>query len=67
MKEQTLVEMKNKIEAMTRVIDFLLQEVENTKTMVIGHHQLLKQFPDYEEAEKQLIQSIAEKEVENVE
>ncbi len=59
--------MKNKVEAMARVIDFLLQEVENTKTMVVGHHQLLKYFPDYEEAEKQLIQSIAEKEVENVE
>ena len=59
--------LEKKVEAMTRVIDFLLQEVENTKTMVIGHHQLLKYFPDYKEAENQLLQAVAEKEVKDVE
>ena len=59
--------MKKKLDTAARLIDYLIQEVENTKTMVVGHHQLLKYFPDYEEAEKQLIQSIAEKEVKDVE
>lgn len=50
MKENELVMMRNKIESLTRIVDFLLTELENTKTMSIGVYQLVKEMPGYEHA-----------------
>jgi hypothetical protein len=50
MKENELVMMKNKIESLTRIIDFMLTELENTKTMSVGVYQLIKEMPGYEHA-----------------
>lgn len=50
MKENELVMMRNKIESLTRIIDFMLTEIENTKTMSIGVYQLVKEMPGYEHA-----------------
>ena len=50
MKENELVMMRNKIESLTRIVDFMLTELENTKTMSIGVYQLIKQMPGYEDA-----------------
>jgi len=50
MKENELVMMKNKIESLTRIVDFMLTELENTKTMSIGVYQLIKEMPGYEHA-----------------
>lgn len=50
MKENELVMMKNKIESLTRIIDFMLTEIENTKTMSVGVYQLIKEMPGYEHA-----------------
>lgn len=50
MKENELVMMRNKIESLTRIIDFMLTELENTKTMSVGVYQLIKEMPGYEHA-----------------
>jgi hypothetical protein len=50
MKENELVMMKNKIESLTRIVDFMLTELENTKTMSVGVYQLIKEMPGYEHA-----------------
>ena len=50
MKENELVMMRNKIESLTRIVDFMLTEIENTKTMSIGVYQLIKEMPGYEHA-----------------
>ena len=50
MKENELVMMRNKIESLTRIIDFMLTEIDNTKTMSIGVYQLIKEMPGYEHA-----------------
>ena len=38
MKESTLLEMKNKIEAMGRVIQMLLNEINNVRTLSVGDY-----------------------------
>jgi hypothetical protein len=50
MKENELVMMRNKIESLTRVVDFMLTELDNTKTMAIGVYQLIKEMPGYQDA-----------------
>ena len=50
MKENELVMMKNKIESLTRILDFMLTEIDNTKTMSVGVYQLIKEMPGYEHA-----------------
>ncbi len=50
MKENELVMMRNKIESLTRIVDFMLTELENTKTMSVGVYQLVKEMPGYEHA-----------------
>ena len=50
MKENELVMMRNKIESLTRIVDFMLTEIDNSKTMVIGMYQLIKEMPGYENA-----------------
>jgi hypothetical protein len=50
MKENELVMMRNKIESLTRIVGFMLTEIENTKTMSVGVYQLIKEMPGYEHA-----------------
>jgi hypothetical protein len=50
MKESELVVMQKRIESLTRIVDFMLTELENTKTMSIGVYQLIKEMPGYEHA-----------------
>ena len=50
MKESTLLEMKNKIEAMGRVIQMLLNEINNVKTLSVGTLETIKHMPGYEDA-----------------
>lgn len=50
MKENELIIMKNKIESLTRVVDFMLTELDNTKTMAVGVYQLIKEMPGYDHA-----------------
>ena len=50
MKESTLLEMKNKIEAMGRVIQMLLNEINNVRTLSVGTLETIKHMPGYKDA-----------------
>lgn len=52
MKESELISMKKKIEALSRLTEFLLNEVENSKLLSVGTYQTLKEMPGYEDAIK---------------
>jgi hypothetical protein len=50
MKESTLLEMQNKIKAMTNVIQGLMNEFDYLRTLSIGTLETIKQMPEYEKA-----------------
>ncbi len=66
MKESTLLEMKNKIEAMSRVIQMLLDEMNNIRTLSIGTLETIKHMPNYEEALGKLKEKSKQKETDGV-
>jgi hypothetical protein len=65
MKEQTLVEMKNKIEALVRVLQQVMNEQQNLTTLASGTFQTLKLMPGYKEAIKSMTEK-AKKEKEEI-
>ena len=50
MKDSKLVEMKNKIEAMTRVLQQLINEVGQLRDLSIGTLETIKKMPSYKKA-----------------
>ena len=50
MKEQSLIEMKNKIESLTRVIKYLMEEIEYLRTVSFGTLETMKHMSDYDNA-----------------
>jgi predicted ATP-grasp superfamily ATP-dependent carboligase len=54
MKENKLIEMRNKIEILGSVIQQMTQEMANLKDLSIGTMSLLKKFPDYKKAIEEL-------------
>ena len=54
MKENKLIEMKNKVEALTRIAQHLLTELSQVKDLAIGTLETIKKLPGYEEALEQL-------------
>ena len=50
MKEQTLIEMKNKIETLGMINQKLISELNQTATIAIGVLETIKQMPGYDEA-----------------
>ena len=63
MKEQTLIEMKNKIDSMTRVLQHLINETTHLRELGVGTLETLKLMPDYQDA----IDELKKKMEENVE
>ncbi len=65
MKENTLLEMKNKIDAMTNVVQQLINEITHLRELSIGTLETIKLMPDYEDAiealKKQMEDNIKEK------
>jgi hypothetical protein len=59
MKESTLVDMQKKIEALTNVAQYLLNETQNLKTLASGTFETIRLMPDYEDAVKQLANKVA--------
>jgi hypothetical protein len=62
MKEQTLVEMKNKVDAITRVLQQLIYEQDNMRTLSVGMMETIKLMPGYDEAIKQVTEKVMEQE-----
>lgn len=50
MKESKLIEMSNKIEQLGAVINKMINELTNLKDLSIGTLELVKKFPEYENA-----------------
>jgi hypothetical protein len=63
MKEQSLIEMKNKLEAVIRVLQQIMNEQQHITTLAAGTLEAVKLMPGYDEA----IQKLTEKAKENLE
>ena len=50
MKESTLLEMKNKIEAQSRIIQALINEINHMRELSVGTLETVKLMPGYEKA-----------------
>jgi hypothetical protein len=50
MKEQTLIEMKNKIQSLTNVVQHLYTEIEYLRTVSVGTLETMKHMSDYDDA-----------------
>ena len=65
MKESTLLEMKNKIEAQSRVIQALINEITHLRELSVGTLETIKFMPDYQNAidalKKQMEENVEEK------
>ena len=60
MKEETLIEMKKKIEALVRVLQQVMNEQQNLTTLAAGTFQALKLMPGYDEAIKSMTEKAKE-------
>jgi hypothetical protein len=60
MKEQTIIEMKNKVETLGKAVQFLMQEVPQLKDLAIGTLETIKKMPDYEKAIEELKKKMVE-------
>ena len=54
MKEQSLIEMKNKVEALSRVMQQVINEITNLRDLSIGTLETLKNMPGYDDAIEKL-------------
>jgi len=61
MKETKLVEMKNKVEAMTRVLQQLITELQFTREVAVGTLETIKKMPGYDEALEKLKNEVTKK------
>ena len=50
MKENTLIEMKNKLDAMTRVMQQVINEMAHLRELGVGTLETVKLLPGYEDA-----------------
>lgn len=60
MKENELIGMRNKIESLTNIVQYLLQENQNIKTLASGTFETIRFMPDYEEAVQKLADRVKE-------
>jgi len=65
MKESTLLEMKNKIESIGRILQHLINENNHLRELGVGTLETLKLMPGYDEALEQLKESITKKQTED--
>ncbi len=64
MKESTLLEMQNKIKALTNIINFLMKESDSIRTLSVGTLETLKLMPGYDKAIEELKESLTKEEKE---
>jgi predicted ribosome quality control (RQC) complex YloA/Tae2 family protein len=60
MKESTLIEMKNKLDAQTRVIQQIINETMHLRELGVGTLETVKLMPGYEDAIKGLQEKMEE-------
>jgi hypothetical protein len=60
MKEQSLIEMKNKVEALIRVLQQVMNEQQHLTTLAAGTLETLKLMPGYEDAIKAMTEKAKE-------
>lgn len=60
MKEETLLEMKNKLEALARVAQHLLTETNNLRDLSVGTLETLKLMDGYDTAIEELKKKLTE-------
>jgi hypothetical protein len=58
-KQSRIDNVEKRLAAMTRVLQELINEVQNTKTIALGVHQTIKEMPNYEEAIEKLKEKAA--------
>lgn len=61
MKESKLIKMKNKVEAMTRVMQQLITELQFTREVAVGSLETIKKMPGYDEALEKLKNEVTKK------
>tara|TARA_Y100000996_G_C22444521_1_gene611246 strand:+ start:692 stop:910 length:219 start_codon:yes stop_codon:yes gene_type:complete len=61
MKESKLLEMQNKIVALTNVAQQMINELNNLRDLSVGTLETVKLLPGYEEAIEQLKSNVLEK------
>jgi hypothetical protein len=54
MKEQTLIEMKNKVDALIRVLQQVMNEQQHLTTLAAGTLETVKLMPGYDDAIKSM-------------
>ena len=62
MKESTLLEMQNKIKAITNVLQQLINENTQLRDLAVGTLETIKHMPDYDKAIEKLKQEITKEE-----
>ena len=62
MKESTLLDMKNKIESIGRILQHLINETTHLRELSVGTLEALKLMPGYDKAIQQIIDSLTNKE-----
>lgn len=62
MKENKLLEMKNKIDSLTRVVQHMFNELKNLTDLSIGTLEAVKKMPGYEEAIQKLKEDLKKSE-----
>ena len=60
MKEQTLIEMKNKLDSVIRVLQTVMDEQQHLTNLSVGTLQAIKLMPGYDEAIKELTEKTKE-------
>ena len=65
MKEQTLLEMKNKIETLGMINQKVIGELNQLTTIALGTLEAIKHMPCYDEAIKKLKEQAVEEKVED--
>ena len=62
MKESTLIEMQQKVESLTRVVQHIINEHQRLTEMSVGTLELIKMMPDYDKA----LEDLKEKNLEQI-
>lgn len=61
MKESKLIELKNKLEALTRVTQQLITELQFTRELAVGTLETIKKMPGYNKALEELKNEVTKK------